>query len=251
MKTLRRITRLILLVGYVLWGILLTTIFAGVLRMTVAQPFYQGLVQTWLRRLTRIVGLKVKVNGIPITTAALLVANHITWLDIPLLGGVLPVRFLSKQEVRNWPVVGWLAVNAGTLFITRGKAGAAAAATATMTDALQEGGAVLLFPEGTTTTGNHVQPFHARLFAPAINLDIPVQPIAVRYPSPNGLTHPLIPYVDDQALWDNLWGILGESECVAEIYFLPPLIINGLDRKGLAALSETNIRQVIEKSSGI
>ncbi|MDX9988826.1 lysophospholipid acyltransferase family protein [Thiothrix unzii] len=251
MKTLRRVTRLLLFLGHVLWGVLLTAIFAGVLRMSVTQPFYQGLVQAWLRRLTRIMGVRVKVSGTPASAGALLVANHITWLDIPLLGGVLPVRFLSKQEVRHWPVVGWLAVKAGTLFITRGKAGAAAAATATMTDALQGGATVLLFPEGTTSTGNDVLPFHARLFAPAINLDIPVQPIVLRYPGVNGLTQPLIPYVDDQALWDNLWGVLGESECAAEIHFLPPLIITGLDRKGLATLCETNIRQLIEKSSKV
>ena len=129
MKTLRRVTRLLLFLGHVLWGVLLTAIFAGVLRMSVTQPFYQGLVQAWLRRLTRIMGVRVKVSGTPASAGALLVANHITWLDIPLLGGVLPVRFLSKQEVRHWPAVGWLAVKAGTLFITRGKAGAAAAAT--------------------------------------------------------------------------------------------------------------------------
>jgi 1-acyl-sn-glycerol-3-phosphate acyltransferase len=161
----------------------------------------------------------------------------------------MPVRFLSKQEVRDWPVVGWLAAKAGTLFITRGKAGAAAAATATMTEALQGGASVLLFPEGTTTNGNGVLPFHARLFAPAINLDMSVQPIVLRYPGVNGLTHPLIPYVDDQALWDNLWGVLGESECVAEIEFLSPIKTTGLDRKGLAVLSEASIRQLIEKSS--
>ncbi|QTR49234.1 lysophospholipid acyltransferase family protein [Candidatus Thiothrix anitrata] len=246
MKALRRVVRLALLLGHVFWGLLLTVIFAEVLRMTVAQSFYRGLVRAWLRRVTRIVGVKVRVYGIPEDTATLLVANHITWLDIPLLGGEMPIRFLSKQEVRGWPVVGWLAAKAGTLFISRGKAGAAAAATATMTEALQSGAAVLLFPEGTTTTGDNVQPFHARLFASAINLDIQVQPIVLRYPGANGLTHPLIPYVDDQALWGNLWGILGEAKCAAEIHFLSPIKTIGLDRKALAALSEANIRQLIE-----
>ncbi len=151
-----------------------------------------------------------------------MVANHISWLDIALLGGVANPRFLSKQEVRQWPVIGWLAEKSGTLFITRGKAGAAAQASATILQALQSGRSVLLFPEGTTTTGNDVRTFHARLLAPAFDANVPVQPVAVRYPGKDGLTHPLVPYVDQQSLWDNLKSVLAEPGIQAEIHFLPP-----------------------------
>jgi 1-acyl-sn-glycerol-3-phosphate acyltransferase len=241
MKRLRRIVRLIRLAMHVFAGVLLTVLFAGVWHAA----FYPRLVRWWLNKGGEIVGVKIKLVGKPAEQAVLMVANHISWLDIPLLGGVANPRFLSKQEVRQWPVIGWLAAKSGTLFITRGKAGAAVQAAATILDALRAGNSVLLFPEGTTTTGNDVRTFHARLFAPAFEANVPVQPVALRYPGQEGLTHPVVPYVDQQSLWDNLKALLAEPSVQAEIHFLPPITTTGTDRKALAAACEQQIRAVI------
>lgn len=235
-----RIARLAL---HIVSGVLLTLLFAVGLRMSVDRPFYQRLVQWWLGRIPVILGVKVTVRGEPSTTATLCVANHISWLDIPVLGGVMPLRFLSKQEVRGWPLVGWLAAKSGTLFITRGKAGAATAASSVMASALRAGHSVLLFPEGTTTTGDGLNPFHARLFAPALEVGAMLQPVVVRYPGQGGLTNPVIPYVGDQGLWENLQAVLGERGVTAEVILLPPLAVAGHERKGLAALCEQQIRE--------
>lgn len=245
MHWLRRYGRLLRLALHILHGMLLTVWLSGLMRMNFNMPFYQRVTQWWLRQITRILGVHVKVYGEPAPAPVLMVANHISWLDIALLGGYSQPRFLSKQEVRAWPVVGWLAATSGTLFITRGKAGAAAQAATTIGEALQAGRTVLLFPEGTTTTGNDVRTFHARLFAPALEAGIAVQPVALRYPTQNGLTHPLIPYVDQQSLWDNLQGILGEPRLSAEIHFLPVLQTAGADRKTIAAACEQQIRSIV------
>lgn len=246
MKLLRRNLRLLRLALHILNGMVLTLLLAGLLRMSFNTPFYQRLTQWWLRKITRILGVRVAVTGEPAGDGVLMVANHISWLDIALLGGYARPRFLSKHEVRHWPVIGWLADKAGTLFISRGKAGAAAQASATLLQALQAGRAVLLFPEGTTTTGNDVRTFHARLLAPALDSGKPVQPVAIRYPGADGLTQPQVPYVDQQSLWDNLQGLLGERELRAEIHFLPPLPSAGVDRKTLAAQCEQQIRAVVK-----
>ena len=238
MKRLRRMIRLIRLALHVCLGVCMTVLFAGVWQAT----FYPRLVRWWLSKAGRIVGIQLTVVGKPAAEAVLMVANHISWLDIALLGGVANPRFLSKQEVRQWPVIGWLAAKSGTLFITRGKAGAAAQAAATILQALQAGDSVLLFPEGTTTTGNDVRTFHARLFAPAFEAGAAVQPVALRYPGQDGLTHPVVPYVDQQSLWDNLKALLSESGIQAEIHFLPLMTTTGIDRKALAAACEQQIR---------
>ncbi|OQX15086.1 MAG: hypothetical protein BWK73_07850 [Thiothrix lacustris] len=238
MKRLRRLRRLIRLAAHVFVGVLITVLFAGIWQAA----FYPRLVHWWLGKAGRIVGVTVKVVGKPAEQAVLMVANHISWLDIPLLGGVANARFLSKQEVRQWLVIGWLAAKSGTLFITRGKAGAAAQAATTILQALQAGNSVLLFPEGTTTTGDNVGTFHPRLFAPAFDAKTSVQPIALRYPGRDGLTHPIVPYVGQQSLWDNLKALLAEPGIRAEIHFLPPMTTAGTDRKALALACEQQIR---------
>lgn len=106
----------------------------------------------------------------------------------------------------------------------------------------------MLFPEGTTTTGNDVRTFHARLLAPAFDAGVPVQPVALRYPGRDGLTNPLVPYVDQQSLGDNLRAILGEDDIRVEIHFLPPLATVGVDRKTLAMMCEQQIRGIILKA---
>ncbi len=245
MQLLRSGWRLTRLFVHIVWGVVLTALFAGLLRYRADDLFYQRLVVWWLQKVPSLLGVRVQTFGTP-APQALMVANHISWLDIPLLGGYARPRFLSKQEVRQWPVIGWLAEKAGTLFISRGKAGAAGQASQTITQALAAGRAVLLFPEGTTTNGQDVKTFHARLFAPAFEAQVPVQPIALRYPNAHGVTNPLVPYIGEQSLWENLQGLLREPFVTAEIHFLPPLATVGMDRKGVALRCEQQVRTVLQ-----
>ncbi len=176
---------------------------------------------------------------------ALLVCNHVSWLDIPLLGGESSIRFLSKSEVRSWPVVGWLATRTGTLFIERGRRGAANEAANRITASLRRGDVVMVFPEGTTSDGRQVLPFYARLFGSAIEAGARVQPVAIRYLDAAGEVAEHVPYIGEMSLWNNLTGLLPEPHLDIEVHYLPVLEVTEQSRNVLAKLSETQIRQAL------
>jgi len=242
---LRAVGRLILLVLHVLLGLVLTLVMAGLLRRKPEHPSYQALQRWWLASVVSILGGRVRVFGTPVAGGSFWACNHISWLDIPALGGVAPVRFLSKVEVRSWPVIGWLATAAGTLYIRRGQQGEAGKAADDITASLKQGAQVLVFPEGTTSDGEGLKPFHARLFASAIESGVPVQPVALRYLDEAGGLNARVPYVGDDSLWTNLMGLLPQKTILIEVYLLEPLAPAGLSRRELAALCEQQIRQTL------
>ena len=129
----------------------------------------QSLTRWWLARLSRALPLRVKVYGELPRQPALWVSNHVSWLDIPLLGALAPLTFLSKAEVRQWPLAGWLAEKAGTLFIRRGS-GDSRLINQRLAEQLHRGRNLLIFPEGTTTNGESLRTFHGRLMASALML---------------------------------------------------------------------------------
>lgn len=128
----------------------------------------------------RCLGIRISETGRPPEEPALLLSNHISWTDIPVLGGLMEIRFLSKAEVARWPLVGWLARQAGTLFIRRGS-GEATQRRDDITRTLQAGQSVLVFPEGTTSAGLTVLPFFPRLIGAAGAAGVPVVPVSIAY----------------------------------------------------------------------
>ncbi|MGF1546137.1 MAG: lysophospholipid acyltransferase family protein [Thiotrichales bacterium] len=247
MKHLRRTYRLTLLALHLALGILITLVLAGAARDNPPSAQYQGLRRWFLGRVARLCGLRVSHRGTPLRQPALWVANHVSWLDIPVLGGSGLVGFLSKAEVRRWPVIGWLAARAGTLFIARGGANASTEASSSIARRLAAGHSVVLFPEGTTSNGHSVLRFHARLFAPALEHRLAIQPVALRYLDADGKPHPKVPYIDDQNLLDNLWNILGEPSIAVEVVFAQPLVeIDGMARKQVATTTHALIQQIVD-----
>lgn len=245
MKLMRSAWRFLRLLVHVIAGILGTVLYAGVLRISHDTPRYRRLIRWWLGGIIRILGGRVTVIGTPAEHGALMVCNHISWLDIPLLGGESSIRFLSKKDVQGWPVVGWLATQAGTLYIERGRRGAAQEAADNISESLRKGDVVMVFPEGTTSDGKAVMPFHARLFASVIEAGVDVQPVAIRYRDASGALSEHVPFVGDMSLWDNLMGILPQSHMDIEVHYLPLVKVNGQSRKELANFSETQIRQAL------
>lgn len=242
MRFIRAGLRLLLLLIHVLLGIVL-----ALGKPMFSQTRWQGIVQWWLRMIIRILGGKVHISGTPLRSGALMVANHIAWLDIPLLGGYSPIRFLSKQEIENWPVIGWLANCGGTLYIERGKQGAAQLAAERISASLSADDVVLVFPEATTSDGRDVRPFHARLFSSAMEAEVPVQPVALRYRNSLGEPCDKVPYVDKSML-ENLLDFLGEKTLYMEIYYLEPIMPASYERKVLANLAEERIRAIVRQS---
>lgn len=246
MKLLRRLFRLSNLALHVLAGICITTIFAGLLKRSATDPRYRRLKRWWLGRIVRIVGGRVTAYGEPVAGGSLLASNHVSWLDIPLLGGQTEITFLSKSEVKDWPVLGWLADKAGTLFIERGKRDGAKGASEKIAEHLQQQERVLMFPEGTTTNNIQLLPFHARLFAAAVTAQVSIQPVAIHYKTTEGKTHPLVPYLNPQTMMQNLWSILGERQILIELHFLPPIDSQACARKELASYSEQQVRTALK-----
>lgn len=206
------------------------------------------MIRRWSLRVLAILNVRLKVKGkVPDASAAgvMFVANHISWLDIYLLDAVCPVRFVSKAEVRAWPVIGWLAAKIGTLFIERARRHDTARAGREVVDALRQGDCVAVFPEGTTSNGTLLRPFHASLLQSAINSEARLWPVAIRYVKADGTVNLSPAYVDDMSFATSLFRILNEPELEAEITYLEPLPVNGRGRRELAVLAESAIASAL------
>lgn len=213
------------------------------LNRRLATQHRQRLVRRWTRGLLHILGVRLKTSGQAIRAPALVVANHISWLDIPCLLAAQDVRFVAKTDVARWPLIGWLAGGIGTLFLARGS-GAGLVADG-MTFALVAGERVAIFPEGTSSDGRCVLPFHARLYQAAIRATVPVQAVAIRYPLAPDSTNPLVPFVGHDHFIRHLWRLLGEREIVAQLDFCPPLASKDVTRRQLAEQSRDQIAAVL------
>lgn len=209
------------------------------------EPAAQQEVQRKFRQFLECLNVRVAVHGTWAGAPCLVVSNHISWLDILVLGSAVPVVFLSKEEVRRWPLIGSLADAGGTLYIKRGSEGAARESIEAIGKALRRRQSVAIFPEGTTSVGREVLRYHPRLFAAAIENRIAVQPTALCYPHPDG-AHPLVPFVDDDALVPSLWKVLGCRRVDAEVHLGAAIDPAGLDRGQLAAQARAFTEGVVE-----
>ncbi len=184
-------------------------------------------VRAWLARATEILGVGVTVHGLHRLSddeaqGTLWLPNHVSWLDIPVIGGLVPgTVFLSKNELASWPVIGRLARLAGTQFIERGR-GSAAAADA-VARGLSTGHHMVVFAEGTTTDGTRVRRFHARLLGPAVDAGCPVVPIALRYFDVDGRRTTRTAFIGQESLWPSVWRILSSRHVEAVVDILSPL----------------------------
>jgi 1-acyl-sn-glycerol-3-phosphate acyltransferase len=209
-----------------------------------------NLVREWYERLIQILQIKVVVRGcLPASTAHLWVANHISWLDIPLLGSLAPnAVFVSKKEVQSWPVIGSLATAVGTLFMQRGT-GSNGARNA-ISDGLATGRHVVVFPEGTTTEGSVVKRFHARLFQSAIDVRAPILPIAIRYLAWDGKLARAAAYIDDDHILGSFLSILASRQLVAIVHVLEPIVLDEpIARDRLAADARERVMHAVQHSN--
>lgn len=198
----------------------------------------------WLRRLMRILGIRFSIHGAPVQGGQMIVCNHVSWLDIPLVGAALCSRFVAKSEIQHWPVAGWLAKCIGTFYIRRGPGGSRPLLEK-LRPHLKAGGSVVIFPEGTTTDGKEVLGFHARLFQGALDAGCPVQPVALRYgPTPDG--QDLAPFIGDDDLVSHIVRLLKAPGLSAELHYCTPVFPQAHeDRQSLALRAEDSIRQVV------
>lgn len=228
MNLLRFIVRLALVLPLLIFALLTVTLI-----YPWAGPRARAwLNQRWSRCLLRACGVRMSVSGEPLPDGAVLwVANHVSWIDIFVVNAVRATSFVAKAEIRSWPVVGWLAVGAGTLFINRGQRHAVHDMGQSIHACFQRGEAVGLFPEGTTTEGLGLRPFHASLFEPARQAGVPIQPVALRFLH-HGERSGFAAFVGEETLVANLWRVLGTTGLSVEVVFLPVLKASGAGPDG-------------------
>lgn len=239
-SALRRSLRLPPVLIWLAFGLLLAACCqALVLQPRLQQRCRRGLTRFWMRSMLLLLPVRVNVQGNINRQPALWLSNHVSWLDILVLGAHAPVQFLSKREVRDWPVIGWLANVAGTLFLNRG-AGAAAELRSALGERLARGQSMVIFAEGTTTAGDMVLPFHSRLLD-TDQTQLQIQPVALAYKQ-NGQADQLAPFIGDDEFAAHLWRLLGSPRIDVQLQVLPVLAMDaGSNRKRLAAEAQQQV----------
>jgi 1-acyl-sn-glycerol-3-phosphate acyltransferase len=214
------------------------------------------------RKVCRLLGVKVRVEGrLEPGAPVLLLANHVSWLDIPVISSAAPVSFVAKKEVGTWPFVSWLARLQRTVFVDRTRRTTVGDTASEMIERLRSGDALVLFAEGTSSDGGRVLPFKTSLVAAAkpskgaggeeAPHEAVVQTLAVVYTHLHGLPlgradRPLIGWYGDMEMGGHVWQILKAGPIEVTVRFGAPVPLDDFpDRKALARHSETKVREEV------
>jgi 1-acyl-sn-glycerol-3-phosphate acyltransferase len=237
-----RVARVLLVIAL---GLTIAGVFALMERLRVGNSMARR--QRWSRwfmaRLTNALPFRVTVSGSLPTQPMLWLSNHVSWTDIPLLGMLAPLSFLSKAEVRTWPIAGWLALKAGTLFIRRGS-GDSRLLQKQMCNHLQQDTDLLIFPEGTTTDGRALRTFHGRLLSSAIEAGVMLQPVAIKY-TRDGKADPIAPFIGDDDLLSHLKRLFANEQGDVHIQLLTPIATAGQERAALAFQAQQAVQMAL------
>lgn len=241
--------RLLLVICWVVLGLLSVTLVFPV----ASRGLRAGMIRHWSRVLMVFCGVSLRVAGRPVYEGPVMwVANHVSWVDIFVLNTVRPVAFIAKSEIRGWPVIGWLVAGAGTLFIERGRRHAVRAVGHEMKRRFERGDVVGLFPEGTTSDGLDVAPFHSSLFEAAIRAGVDIQPVALVFYH-QGIRSSRAAFVGEQTLLQNVWFLLTTRGQRVDLVFQPALG-NGFcleaGRAPVANLAQRQIRDAVILANG-
>lgn len=242
MRRLRAAWRLLRVLLHVLHGAAI-----ALLRFyRLERPARLELVRWWAAKMLRVAGIGLQGSGTPLTGGALLVINHISWLDIVAVHALCPeARFVSKADVKRWPVLRRLVDAAGLLYLERERRRDAMRVVHHMGEALAAGDTVAVFPEGTTGAGHALLPFHANLLQAAIATARPVQPVALRFSDATATVSAAVAYVGDTTLLQSLWLVACAEGLQARVQFLAPLASAGEERRVLAVRLRAAIEQAL------
>lgn len=200
---------------------------------SVLYPFYgearrSRYVQKWSKKLLDICGVKVRVHHPErLSSKALIVSNHVSWLDIFLIHSVTPCHFIAKAEMADWPIIGSLAKSTGTLFLERSRTRHLKSTLETLVKYLKARERCIFFPEGTTAKQGELLPFHPNLFEGAIHAELPIQPFAVKYVNHMGEFEDAVDFSGDIGMNENVNSILGKDRIFAERRFCLSLTAMG------------------------
>ncbi len=240
-----RIVRLARLLLHVISGLFQSIVYPYRSRST-----QHRMMQNWAVSFLRILNIKLNCSGkLPTTDEqrVLFVSNHVSWLDICVLMATCPTRFVSKSEIRSWPIVGALSRNVGTLFIERAKRSDTLRINQSIRNVLMAGDRVTIFPEGTTGDGTILGHFHASLLQSAVTEDILLRPLAICYRNMAGEISQEAAYVEPSLLL-SLRRILSQTRINVTLAFIDPISSCGKNRRELARLTEQAIANELSLS---
>lgn len=209
------------------------------------EPLSHRAVRLWARAILWSLGIRVRGMGTPLPDPVMFVANHSSWLDIELLHTQRAACFVAKAEIERWPLVGWLAASAGTIFHRRGSTDSLSKVIAVMAQRLRSGRSVAAFPEGGIGTRVGLRAFHARILQATLDADVPLQPVALRY-SRHGVAWPGVGFMDGESFVGNIWRLLGEAPFDAEVHFLAEVTERDAGRKRMAETARARIAGALE-----
>ena len=236
---------------------------AGVVGLALMQPWLpqQGrrvLIRWWSCLLMRICGVKVQETwaGDParprtlaeLAPGRLLVANHVSWLDIFAINSLATSAFVAKAEIKRWPVIGWLVSLAGTVYIARGNRRAVPDVLRQMRERLRTGFPVALFPEGTTNAGPELKPFHGNLLQAAIDEEAEIVPVGLKYLHTDGTPGVEAYYLDETTFMQSLWAVVGAKGLVVRVVVLDAVPSGGRERRDLGEKARAQIASGLTKT---
>ncbi|WP_133650923.1 lysophospholipid acyltransferase family protein [Paraburkholderia flava] len=203
--------------------------------------------RAWSLKMLRLAGMRLVVHNdaARLDRGALVIANHISWIDIYVINAWRPTPFVSKAEIRRWPVVGWLAQQLDTVFIQREKRSDAKRIMHELATRLGAGELMCVFPEGTTSDGLGLLPFHSNMFQAAVAAGCPVQPVCLMYEDAQGRQSTAPAYIGDLSLGDSLNALLRGGPLTAHVY-VGEAIAPGGERRELTAQAEASVRRALE-----
>ena len=202
----------------------------------------------WLKIFSAIMNLSVNIEGEFPEQGTLLVSNHISWLDIIVIGQYLPAYFVAKSDILSWPIIGYLSKQGGTIFIRRGDKKHIKVTTEKMAWVLKQNSNIIAFPEGTTTKGDEVLGFHASLFQSALLTRSAIQPVALQY---QGVAKQQAPFIGDDDFIPHLIRMLSLDKIEVRVCFLPVIKSSGRDRHSVSLEARKTISSEIARGAGL
>lgn len=234
-------------VCHIFYGVLLACFFPAL-----KQNLQQRILKNWSRTLLDMLHVRIESHGCfhaANTHGRIMVANHVSWLDVIALNAIVPACFVAKSEIRDWPLLGWLCHRAGTLFVKRNIRRDTVRINREISEKLKLGECMALFPEGTSTDAELPGHFHSSLLQVAIDIDAALCPVAIRYHDDTGKTNKDAAFVGDMSFVQSLWKILCSPSLNVTLFYLQPLSCTGKNRRMLAAEAQGSIHTALAEFS--
>ncbi len=249
MRPLRYLWRVPLVLVHIFLGFLLCALLLNWTQQAVMkdgrEPFPHRMIRRWSIGMLRVFGLRAVRFGEPLADPVLFVANHTSWIDIVMVHSQRAACFVAKAEIARWPLIGWMAGTGGTIFHRRGSNHSLASVMQVMVERMRDGRSVAVFPEGGSGFNGVLKVFHARIFQAALDAEVAVQPVALRF-ARHGRRIIDAGFREQESFLGNIVRMLGEAPMDAEVHFLKPVAASPDARRRMAEQSRERIAAALQ-----